>query len=367
MNHSRAQTSQKKIAQQAGVSQSTVSLVLSGRRVNSDETSQRVLKAAERLKYRPNLLVRGMQTGKSRMIGVMMPPFDFYWSEVLYGIHDVLAAADHVPITLWTTHIGGLPRRRNGPPLNELEQIHRLLDRRVDGVILWPPFAALFREHVHEFSSRNLPVVTIDHLLPAEYGADYVGSDEAAGGRMVAEHLYKLGHRRMGHLAGPPVATWATARRRAFDTTISRLAGASSITLEAPPGDTAQGIHTARSLLSGDNRPTAIFAASDLYAKAVYQAAMELNLRIPDDLSVVGFSDDDFAGEMSPPLTTVRQPAYEIGQAAAELVLGRSSGRIRDRMHHEELPVSLVARKSTTPPQSSPRPQPAPAVSQSTR
>jgi LacI family transcriptional regulator len=345
----RYQVSQKRIAEQAGVSQSTVSLVLSGRRVNSDETSQRVLQAAKRLKYRPNLLVRGIQTGKSRMIGVMMPPFDYYWSEVLYGIHDVLAAADHVPITLWTTHVGSAPRRRYGPPLNELEQIHRLLDRRVDGVILWPPFAQLFKEHVQEFSSRNLPVVTIDHLLPPQYGADYVGSDEAAGGRMVAEHLYKLGHRRMGHLAGPAVATWATARRKAFESTVAHLTGANSITLEAPPGDTALGINTARALLAPGDRPTAIFAASDLYAKDVYQAAREKNLRIPEDLSVVGFSDDDFAGEMSPPLTTVRQPAYEIGQAAAEIVLARSSGRIRGDIQREELPVGLLIRQSTAP------------------
>jgi len=359
------QVSQKKIAEQAGVSQSTVSLVLSGRRVNSDETSQRVLEAAERLKYRPNLLVRGIQTGKSRMIGVMMPPFAYYWSEVLYGIHDVLAAGEHVPITLWTPHTGGTARRRNGPVLNGLEQIHRLLDRRVDGVILWPPFAALFKEHVQEFSSRNLPVVTIHHLLPPEYCADYVGTDEAAGGRIVAEHLYNLGHRRIGHLAGPGVATWATARRKAFEDTISRLPGATSITLEAPAGDTIMGLHTARALLEPQNQLTAIFAASDLYAKLVYQAALERNLRIPSDLSVIGFSNDDFSAEMSPPLTTVHQPAYEIGQAAAELVLGRSSGRIRGRIQHEELPVNLVVRRSTSQPWQTSRSNPGPTVSQS--
>ncbi|HEY1921473.1 MAG TPA: LacI family DNA-binding transcriptional regulator [Tepidisphaeraceae bacterium] len=346
MNRLRFQVSQKSIAEQAGVSQSTVSLVLSGRRVNSDETSQRVLEAAERLRYRPNLLVRGIQTGKTRMIGVMMPPFDFYWSEVLYGIHDVLTAADHVPITLWTVHIGAKPRRREGPG-EELQQIHRLLDRRVDGVILWPPFAELFREHIHEFSSRNLPVVTIDHQLPPEYNADYVGSDEAEGGRMVAEHLYALGHRRMGHVAAASIASWALARRNAFETAVREMPGASCVTMEVPRGETGLAIEPARAMLSLPDRPTAIFAASDLYAKQVYQAARELNLKIPDDLNVVGFSDDDFACEMSPPLTSVRQPAYQIGRRAAEVLLGRSMGRIRDRGRHEELPVSLIVRESS--------------------
>ena len=209
MPSSRFQVNQKQIAQEAGVSQATVSLVLSGRPLTSPATRQRVLQAAARLKYRPNLLVQGMQTGKTRMIGVMAPPFDYYWSEILYGIHDVLAAADHVPITVWTAHHGPGPRQRHGPGMDELEQIHRLLDRRIDGVILWPPFAALFEDHVKEFSSRDLPVVTIDHELPARYRADSVGSDESAGGRLVAEHLYKLGHRRFANFAGTSAGSWA--------------------------------------------------------------------------------------------------------------------------------------------------------------
>lgn len=349
MNKLRFQVSQKRIAEQAGVSQSTVSLVLSGRRGNSDQTSQRVLQAAERLKYRPNLLVQGIQTGKTRMIGVMMPPFDFFWSEVLAGIHDGLTAADHVPITLWSVHNGPTPRRRSSRAEsgNELAQIHRMVDRRVDGVILWPSFAQLFIEHIHEFSSRNLPVVTIDHQLPPEFNSDYVGSDESTGGRMVAEHIYALGHRRIGHLAGSSVATWALARRAAFEDSIARMPGASLITCEALNGDPGLGIVAARELLSSHDRPTAIFAATDLYAKTVYKAAREFNLRIPEDLSVVGFSDCDFACEMSPPLTTVRQPAYEIGRRAAEVVLDRSFGRLRDRALHEELPVNLIVRESS--------------------
>lgn len=350
MSRLRFQVSQKRIAEQAGVSQSTVSLVLSGRRVNSDQTSQRVIQAAERLKYRPNLLVRGIQTGKTHTIGVMMPPFDFYWCEVLSGIHDVLATADHVPITLWPVHTGNSPRKREGPCGTELAQIHRMVDRRVDGVILWPAFAKLFSEHVHEFSSRNLPVVTIDHELPPEFNADYVGSDEVSGGQMIADYFYALGHRRLGHLAGHHDASWALARRDAFEQAVAGLPETTFISLEAPPGEPGRAIMPAREMLARPDRPTAIFAATDLYAKTVYKAAGELNIRIPEDLSVIGFSDGDFSAEMAPPLTTVRQPAYEIGRRAAEIVLARSQGRIRDRGHHEELPVKMVIRESTSAP-----------------
>lgn len=342
------QINQKRIAAHVGLSQATVSMVLSGRGNLSEKTSRRVLRAARELGYRPNLLVRGMQTGKSRMIGVMMPPFDFYWSEVLYGIHDVLAMADHVPITLWATHVRPLTHRAADPSVTELEQVHRLLDRRVDGVIVWPRFAEIFREHMHEFSSRKLPVVTIDQLWPANKGADYVGSDDAAGGEMAARHLLELGHRRLAHLAGPTSRTWANERRKAFEDTVGRTTGASCVTFDTPRGDpTLVAIEAARRMLVLPDRPTAVFAASDFFAKAVYQAAREVNLRIPDDLSVVGFSDDGFAPDMQPPLTTFRQPAYEVGRRAAEIVLGRSSGILPGQQIVEKLPVSLVLRQST--------------------
>lgn len=345
------QISQKLIAEEAGVSQSTVSLVLAGHSVSSDVTRRRVLDAAKRLRYRPNLLVHGIQTGKTRMVGVMAPPFDFFWSEVLCGIHDTLTAADHVPITIWPTHRWPTQRHRHAIGGHALEQIHRLIDRRVDGVILWPPFAALYSGHIHEFSSRDLPVVTIDHELPDGYGADYVGSDEALGGRVVAEHLYSLGHRRIGHLAGPSVATWAVARRQAFEAAISAYSDVELVTIEAPEGENVLGMDAARQLLSMPQRLTAIYAATDLYAKIVYKAAAELGLSIPKDVSVVGFSDDDFAEEMSPPLTTVRQPAYEIGCRAAEIVMARSEGReispspIRDRLRVEPIIRQSTARR----------------------
>jgi LacI family transcriptional regulator len=348
MRKLRRQVSQKSVAEMAGVSQATVSLVLSGRGVSSDETQRRVLEAADVLKYRPNLLVHGIQTGKTKMIGVMAPPMDFYWSQVLYGIHDVLVSNDHVPITLWTSHAGHGTRDRTGYEVDELDQIHRLLDRRVDGVILWPPFASLFSEHVHEFSSRDLPVVTIDHELPPEFKADSVGSDESLGGRLVSEHLLKLGHRHIGHLAGSSVAKWAVRRRSAFEQAISKSPDARCVTMEAPAGMVEQSLVQARALLRLNPRPTAIYAATDLYAKCVYRAAHELGLNIPADLSVVGFSDDDFAQEMDPPLTTVRQPAYEIGRKAAELILARSRGELgSDEIERVQLPVELIVRHST--------------------
>jgi LacI family transcriptional regulator len=249
--------SQKRVAELAGVSQSTVSLILAGRGVSSEATRLKVVETAEQLGYRPNLLVHGIQTGKTRTIGVMAPPVEYYWTEVLYGIHDRLIQADHVPINVWTSYSGMSFRERRGVKIDPLEQIHRLLDRRVDGVILWPPIASLFHEHIREFSSRNLPVVTIDHELPEEFKADSVGSDEEAGGTLIARHLLDLGHRRIAHLAGPSNASWAIRRRAAFEETLARRGILNCPALEGNLDNPMQGIDEARALLDSKNRPTA--------------------------------------------------------------------------------------------------------------
>ena len=342
--------SQKYVAEQAGVSQSTVSLILSGRKVSSEATRLKVVETAERLGYRPNLLVHGIQTGKTRMIGVMAAPLDFYWTEVLFGIHDVLSDADHVPINIWTSHHGTAFRQRRGQATDPLEQIHRLLDRRIDGVILWPSLASVFQEHIREFSSRNLPVVTIDHELPPEFRADSVGSDETAGGAIAAKHFLELGHTRIGHLAGPSEVAWARRRRTAFERTLAKKKNVSCVTLEADFENVEQGLEEARQMLRMADRPTAIFAATDPLAKSVYRAANELGIRIPHDLSVIGFADDDFAVNMNPPLTTIRQCAYDIGRKAAELVLARSlSDNVSDKVQRIDLPVDMIFRESIAP------------------
>lgn len=344
----RRQPSQRAIGELAGVSQATVSLVLAGHTVSSEETRRRVLDAAEKLRYRPNLLVEGIKTGRTKMIGVMAPPYDYFWSGILYGIHDVLCANDHVPITLWTSHSAPHPGAESPVLIREIEQIHRLLDRRVDGVIMWPPFASSFEHHIEEFRARDTPVVTIDHVLPARFSAAAVMSDEAMGGRLVAEHLLSLGHRRIAHFAGHAWATWAKQRRAAFEATLMKAGGIDYVVEETPEGTATSPAEAVRAILSRKPRPTAVFAASDPMAKVVYRVAAAMKLRIPQDLSVVGYADDDFTTDMTPPLTTVRQPAYPIGAKAAELVLERAGGDAVPRLPRVEvMPVSLIVREST--------------------
>jgi len=342
-------SSLKDVAQAANVSVPTVSRILRRKNIKrfSEETCKKVWEAAARLRYRPNMLVTGLQTGLTHTIGVMVPPFDSYWSAILYGIHDTLISVDYVPITLWVRHGDNYPR---SGPLDDLEQIHRLIDRRIDGVIMWPPITPDYYAHNEELTARNVPVVTIDHELPPQYGADSITTDEEHGAQLVAKHLLGLGHRRIAHLGdtGLDTYSWAQRRRKFFEQQIAAVPSASCFTIERAKG--TDGLEIAKRILMADPRPTAVYAASDLLARYVYLAAAELKLRIPDDVSVVGFADLDFASLMMPPLTSVLQKGYEVGRRAAKLLIDRIQGKFaQNGRQNIKMNCELVVRESTGP------------------
>lgn len=338
----------ERIAERTGVSIGTVSRVIRNKPIRvAPKTRTQILQIAKELGYRPNLLVRAIQSGKTGVIGVMVPPFDSYWSQVLYGIHDSLTEHDHVPLVLWSHHQAGQDNNPLSERREDLAQIYRMIDRRIDGAILWPFPAVLYAEHIAELSTRNIPIVTIDHELDPEHKASFVGSDEAMAGAMVAKHLLALGHRRLGHFAGRQVHSWAVARRRGFEEGIRLSAQATWISVEVV--DEAAEAH-AMQLLGQNPRPTAIFAATDHIAEVCYRTAAQLGLVIPRDLSIVGCGNLDIASWFNPPLTTVRQQPYQIGRRAAEIVVQRSQHPNRPPPLRELLPTMMVVRSSTSAP-----------------
>ncbi len=341
----------KEVALAANVSVPTASRILHGKKLHqfSDETKRRVQEIAQQLQWRPNLLVHGMQTGRTRTIGVMVPPFDSHWSEILYGIHDGLISDDHIPIVLWGKHWREDEKQYVG---EHLEQIHRLIDRRVEGFILWPPMVEPYYDNIEEM--RNIPVVTIDHELPPECDADSVATDEERGAKLVASHLLNLGHRRIAHFAGSgnKIYSWAKLRSEYFEKEVTSVPGATCQIVEQWQHDYDEGLSVARKLLQMNPRPTVVFAASDQRAQYLYDAAAQLGLRIPQDLSVVGFGDLTNAARLQPALTTVRQKSYETGFIAARLMLERLQKTYEEPHNHQSVRVGceLVIRDSTAVP-----------------
>jgi LacI family transcriptional regulator len=339
----------KDVAKAANVSLAAASRILRGDRERfGEETCRRVIEASRQLGWRRNLLVNGMQTGRTQTIGVMVPPYDSFWVSVLSAIHDTLGASDFLPITVWIGSLGDMPHFEKDE-LAGLRQINRLLDRRVDGLIMWPPFSVAYYHHFPEFVERRVPVVVIDHYSTV---ADSVETDEAQAAAIVADHLLELGHRRIACLSSreTPSQTWAVKRRSSFEEAICRC-GEASVKSWRLNSQGSDGLEIARQLLTDELRPTAVFTVSDHEAQFVYQAAAELGLEIPRDLSIVGFADLDFAASMDPPLTTMRQKPLEIGRLAASLIVDRIEGLMPngDNPTTIKVPAELLIRNSTAP------------------
>ena len=272
----------RQIAEISGVSYQTVSRVLNNQaHLHKPETAERVKKIASELGYRPNLNARGVQTGRTRTIGVMngIGWQDSYSMQLLIGAHDMIISRDYLPIMLAAR-----------PNLaSELQQIHRLVDRRIDGVILRPVMHDVSDQYLREVVERKIPLVTVDIQVPGTQHVDYVGTDGVEGGRKAAEHLVRLGHRRLAYLTWFGLLIMKQNRLRGFERVINDTPDASCQVMDVNFDPEAFGVSGALELLSQKERPTAVFVSTDDLAKGVYSAAAQLGLRIPEDLSVVGF------------------------------------------------------------------------------
>ena len=342
----------KDVASAAQVSLAAASRILRGDHDEFGlETCQRVLEVADQLGYRRNLLVDGVQTGRTKTIGVMIPPYDSGWADVLSGIHMTLAAADYLPITVW---IGDF---RKAPACEHEEeeaarQINRLLGRRVDGLIMWPAFRLAYYDQFRELVERKVPVAVIEHESPAENVIDSVETDERQLANDAATHLLELGHRRLACMSGreAPAQAWASRRRRYFEAAVEECVDAQCKSWRLNLAG-ENGLEVARQILRDPLDPTAVFAVTDHEALHVYQVAAELGLRIPEDLSLIGCADLDFARYLNPPLTTMRQQQVEIGRRAALLVLDRlEGGADKAEFTTLRIPAELIVRGSTGPP-----------------
>lgn len=339
------------IASAGEVSPGTVSRILGGEsHLYKPETVNKIMELAKNLGYRRNLQARGVFKGKTQTIGVMVRfELDLFFASMLRGIHDALVDADYAPLlALPTEHV------------SVEDEIHRLVDRRVDGIILNP--SSSFADPYQELFDLNIPVVVVDDETAPLRSLDFVGTDDVFGGRLAAKHLLGLGHQRMAHLThsyeckqivdsplGMRYQGFLDELKNCPDIVCEFVDDANSHALGSQGPLGSMGYSSALELLRRADRPTAIFASMDHLARGIYQAAAELGLRIPEDLSVVGFGDLEFAGYMTPPLTTVRQSPYEIGTRAVQVLLQRIEERETPRRetHKIRMIPELVVRQST--------------------
>ena len=308
------------IAQAAGVSIATVSKVLRGIDVGtSAATRSRIQATAERLGYRRNLLVEGMQTGRSLTIGVVIPPYGEFTRRLADAIHGRCLTHGLVPIFHWAPPT----IRRSDPAEAEAEDaaderavLDRLLDRRVDGVLLYPAADGALTSQVHVCQAQGIPVVAMDRC-PEPGVVDFIGTDDAAGARLAAEHLLARGHRRILIMGGE--ARYASYRTRtAVVAATVQAAGGHCTIAEVPNADLDNLMPHARRLLAEDPTATAIALGTDVFAPAVYRAAQEAGRAIPGALAVVGFAGLSLGSCLRPTLTTVAQDPESLGSLATD-------------------------------------------------
>ena len=318
------------VARRAGVSQSTVSLVFSGKgrgRV-SEETQERVRRCARELGYRPNVAAQALRLGRSRAVALLVPDVtNPFFSRVLRGAQRAAQEAGYTVALVDTAN----DRRW------EEQSFEALRAGPVDGYLL-------FEVSAPEALGPDQHIVLMEAEAP---GRPSVRFDAEGGAAAAFTHLIELGHRRIGHLAAAFDAPTFHLREAARVRVLSE-AGLDPDTL--PRALTPITIDDARDAAFGllDQRPTAVLCDDDIIAAGLYLATRERGLRIPRDLSVIGFDDMDFARVLDPSLTTVALDAEQLGASGFELLERRMAGRrTRQRV---VLPAELLVRGSTGPP-----------------
>ncbi|MGZ8414799.1 MAG: LacI family DNA-binding transcriptional regulator [Gemmatirosa sp.] len=330
---SSARVTIRDVAQHAGVSQPTASLVLGNhpRARVAPATRERVLAAASTLGYRPNVVAQSLARGRSFALGVIVPDLrNPCFADGIAGAERVAAAAGYALLLCGETE---------RPVEAHLET---LLSRQIDGVILDAANAA----SLDATALAGVNVVLVDE--PSERWPG-VASDATGAGRLVAEHLLGLGHRQLAFIGPSSHVHTFRMRERGFVQAL-RSAGIAlpSRWLRRAPATVAGGRDAMRALLHERPRPTAVFCANDLAALGAMKAAAEARVRVPAELSLAGCDDIEMAQLVTPELTTVAVPARELGARAARLLLRQLAGEPA-RAASAPLAVRLVVRGTTAP------------------
>jgi LacI family transcriptional regulator len=322
------------IAEETGVSVNTVSRALTGKHDINVETKARVMAAAERLGYTPNLMARSLVQGRTRTIGLLVTDCTHPFYATLIREVEKVAAENRYGLLLATS---------NEDPLKEEAAVHLLSERRVDGLLLSP--VSVDAPHIRALLRAKLPTVLLARRPPG-YKGPFVGTDNVKAARLAVRHLLDLGHRHIAHVTRADSVASAVERLEGYRRELkrARVTFKRSLVLAAP-----QTIEGARAivprLIEVEPRPSAVFTYSDLQAVGVLAGLRQLGISVPTEMSVVGFDGLDLTRYVTPALTTVAQSTEQIGRVGAEMLINLLSGRRCPLTHL--LPGSLIVRDSS--------------------
>lgn len=329
------------IAREANVSQSTVSRVINNNPRISEATRQRVRKAMERLGYSPNAVARTLITGRSQLLGLVVSNItNPFYPEVIEAIVATATEHDYNVVLCNTQEDLQL----------QTSYLQLLIEHQVDGAILTSSLLDA-EGRLARMAPDTIPIVMVNRTVEG-LRVDSVRMNNVAAGRMVARHLVELGHRDLAFVGGLAQTSTNSERLIGFRSELETLGvGLPEEYVTHRAFTRASGYELTEGLLALPQRPTALFCADDLIALGAMDAIVDAGLRIPDDISVVGVDDVPAASLRQVALTTVRQPAAEMGRRAVQLLLERIQGAPDAEPIDIVLRPRLIVRRTSGPAQ----------------
>jgi len=331
----------KDVAKELNLSVVTISKVLRGHTDISPATRERVLRRVQELGYRPNLAARSLVTGRTYMVGVVVPDLKHpFFAEIAGGVADRIRRKGYRMVIATSEEDHAI----------EIEAIESMLAHQVDGLIVASTLTAAHSGVFQRVEAQKVPYVLVDRMIPG-LRADFVGVDDEAVGTMATEHLIERGNRRIAHIRGPEISTGA-GRVRGYLNVMARHG------LTAPAGYVATvqhpdvqgeegGFQAMRQLLSIDPPPDAVFCNNDLIAVGALRAIFEQGLKVPDDIALIGVSNLSYTGMLKVPLSSIDQSAGQIGDRAANVLLRRMETGPKSRATRTLIAPKLVVRESS--------------------
>jgi len=332
-------TRMKDIARDLGVSVITVSKVLRNHPDVGDGTRERVLARVKELDYRPNLAARSLVTGRTYLIGLVVPDLLHpFFAEIAKSLSEALRQSGYYLI---------VSSSDEDPDLEE-EEINQLLARRLDALIIAscrPTVELFFR-----IKKQKTPYVLIDRCLPG-LSANFVGVDDEAVGTLATKHLIDIGCKRIAHIRGPQTSP-GIRRVEGYKQALAQngFKVIEDYIITEPKGDVEtrqRGAHAMRQLLSLKPRPDGVFCFNDPMAMGAMNYALDQGVRIPEDMAVIGCGNLHYDDALSVPLSSINQHSRRIGQEAARIALGILDSKIMPKPESVVLRPELVVRRST--------------------
>jgi LacI family transcriptional regulator len=328
----------REVAKRAGVSLGTVSNVLNRPEIVADETRQRVQQAIDEIGFVPNGSARQLRAGRSQHIGlVVLDVANPFFTEVARGVEDLANQSGYVVILC----------NSDNSIEKESHYLHVLEEQRTQGVLITP--VQNDASYLQRFRQRGIAVALLDRPSRIKDLCS-VAVDDVRGGELATAHLLEQGHRRIAFVHGPLIIRQLADRRRGVLRAV-KTAGLDPdqviVDITTSAQNAREGEESVEKLLSARIKPTAAFCANDLLALGLMRGLIKQGISIPGDMALVGYDDVEFASVLATPLTSIRQPKYELGCTAAELLLDEANNPDSHQHKHIMYQPELIVRESS--------------------